>query len=41
MLTWDDATLRMASNLKVRGKLQSYSECIEGVKVFSVPSLCS
>ena len=35
VLTWDEATPRMAS--KVRGKLQSYSECIEGVKVFGVP----
>lgn len=35
VLTWDEATPRMAS--RVRGKLQSYSECIEGVKPFSVP----
>ena len=35
VLTWDEATPRKAS--KVRGKLQSYSECIEGVKPFSVP----
>jgi len=35
VLTWDEATPRMAS--KVLGKLQSYLECIEGVRVFSVP----
>jgi len=35
VLTWDEASPRMAS--KVRGKLVSYSECIEGIRVFSVP----
>ena len=35
VMTWDSATPRLASN--VRGKLQAYADCLEGVRPFAIP----